>query len=80
MIYMKWKVESGKPTTINRELFSSPCQKWKDLLGKEDKLLFDFHMLFFLCSYKGDVSLSHTVQVLVKSTLSETNSTLFFLT
>lgn len=77
---MKWKVDSGKSTIIKRALFSSPCQKWKDLLGKEDKLLFYLHMLFFLCSYKADVSLSHTEQVLIKSTLSETNSTLFFLT
>lgn len=77
---MKWKVDSGKLTTINRALFSSPCQKWKDLLDKEDKLPFDLHMLFFLCSYKADMSLNQTVQVLIKSTLSETNSTLFFLT
>lgn len=77
---MKWKVDSGKLTTINRALFFSPCHKWKDLLGKEDKLLFHLHMLFFLCSYKADMSLSHTVQVLIKSTVSKTNSTLFFLT
>lgn len=78
---MKWKVDSGKPTIINSVIFQSfHCQKWKDLLGKEDKLLFDLHVLFILCSYKADVSLSHTVQVLVKSTLSETNPTLFFLT
>lgn len=61
MIYMKWKVDLGKPTTINRALFSSPFQKWQDSLGKEDNLLFDLHMLLFLCSYKADTSLSHTV-------------------